>query len=147
LESPVNPGRFSWGISAGLNPYTDERIKDYDVWAETFAGQVYIECKDDFASERTPNFAIELEAYNHSKAPLFVYRIRNPDVVHAFHRYEIDSLLRAQKLTTAGRFLRYRRIQMGDQQNNLGILIPKEILKTVGRPFEAAINQLAKQAA
>lgn len=134
----------SWGIPAGLNPHHDHRLADYDVWMCDPDSGYWLEAKLDWKSAETGNVCIELEALHHSKAVLFIYGL--PDhgklYIHSFHPWELESLTTAQKLTHSGRFYRYQHRQVGDQPENVGVLVPKEVLKTVGRPFGQAIRLL-----
>jgi hypothetical protein len=101
------------------------------------ADRVYLELKDDFKSADTPNFCLEIKAIRHSKAPLFVYHIRNPDCFWVFHVWELEDLI-ASPL--------YRHCKIGDYGDE-GVLVPKEVLQSVGRPFEEAIQSLTKAVA
>jgi hypothetical protein len=105
-----------------------------------------VEAKLDEYSERSGNFCIELEALHHSKAPLFVYGLPEGGNLrlHSFVAWELEKLTRDQILTHSGRFYRYPRLQVGDQPDNIGVLVPKEVLKTVGRPFEQAVRLLTQ---
>ena len=64
--------------------------------------------------------------------------------IHAFTDTELLGLTTRTKLTYAGRFYAYKHLQVGDQKDNIGVLIPKEIVRTVGKPFKAAITDLSR---
>jgi hypothetical protein len=138
----------SWGIPCGLNPYSgteDPRRADYDVWLYS-PDSLTIEVKNDEMSYATGNVCIELAALHHSKAGLFAYFLpfqvagRKKLYVHAFFPQELSTLTIATKLTPQGRFYTYRHTRVGDQENNVGVLVPREVLRTVGRPFGEAIR-------
>lgn|ERR1017187_1931193 len=89
-------------------------------------------------SQRTGNIALELEALHHSKSILFVCGLPFDSQkihLHAFYPLELENLASAAKLTPAGRFYAYRHTRIGEQADNEGVLIPREIVRTVGLPF------------
>ena len=129
-----------WGFEAGSNPFSgtaDPARADYDIYFDSGPDRIYLEAKNDLRSATTPFFCLERKAIEHSLAPLFVYHIRNPDLIWCFHRWELDDLLNSPS---------YRHIAAGQYQEE-NVLVPKEVLGSVGRPFEQAIRLLTKQAA
>jgi len=137
----------SWGISAGLNPSTEyQGMSAYDVWMMLDGRPLYLECKLDSASKKTGNVCLELRALRHSKSPLFVYGLPYADkklYIHVFHPLELESLIRATKLTHTGRFYAYRHVPAGDYGDEC-VLVPRQVLKSVGRPFQTALKELTK---
>jgi hypothetical protein len=139
----------SWGISAGLNPHHDQRLADYDVWLFSPDSGYWLECKADWKSKETGNICVELEALGHSRAFLFVYGLpygTRKVYIHAFAESDLRDLTKRTKLTHNGRLWAYRHIAVGDQIDNEAVLIPREIVKTVGLPFGRAIRELTNNA-
>jgi hypothetical protein len=149
LEDKIVLALSRWGIEAGRNPYSgteDSRRGDYDVWFVLGTSTYTIEAKLDSMAHKTGNFCIELEATAHSKASLFVYGLPAAKLyLHAFTKSELEGLIGATTYRPGqGRLLLYRRIRIGDQPDNLGIVPPLSLLQSVGRPFGQAIRDLIR---
>jgi hypothetical protein len=98
-------------ISFSCNPAngtSNPSRADYDYVIDVFL----IEVKFHPAAEQTGNVAIETDILLHSKSDFFVimFPAETPGYVHAqvLDRSEIQTLLKASKLTDTGRFPKFR---------------------------------------
>lgn len=120
------------GLPWARNPFTgteDERRKDYDIRV----GQALVECKANPATTKTGNICLETDILENSKAHYFL--IAFPVVGgwhgHVLDRTDIETLLKATKLTFQGRTWKYKRVPAG-QYHQENMLVPTTELTNYG---------------
>ena len=140
-----------FGLPCGSNPYSktdDIRREWYDIWVYSENG-LWLECKKDQKSGVYQNICVELHSLEVSKAWYFIYGFpfKGQLYIHAFERTELQRLVNQAILTWEGRVWRYKRVQTGDQSDNISALIPLSLTHQYGQPFGKLLEQLTIKAA
>jgi hypothetical protein len=92
----------------------------------------------DWMSAFTKNIFIEEKTLHNTKAQKMAIGLL---YVHTFDVEKLRELYEARK---AGIYL-YKHVVGGDQADNRGMLLPREITKTEGQPFWLATRELTQQ--
>jgi hypothetical protein len=101
----------------------------------------------DWVSAFSKNLFIEEKTLRNTKADKFAIGLL---YIHTFDTKELIDLYNAkQKVrradgTFAEQYL-YKHVAGGDQAGNIGMLLPREITKTIGQPFWLATKQLTQK--
>ena len=149
LELAIADSLHYRNIPFGFNPYTgteDPRREDYDFYIGQPGAEAFWEAKMDWVSAFSKNLFIEEKTLRNTKADKFAIGLL---YVHTFDTKELVDLYNAkQKVrradgTFAEQYL-YKHVAGGDQAGNMGMLLPREVTKTVGQPFWKATRELTQ---
>ena len=100
----------------------------------------------DWMSAFTKNIFIEEKTLRNTKAEKFaigLLYVHTFDTAKLLELYNSMQRVRRADGTFAEQYV-YKHVAGGDQAGNMGILLPREITKTIGQPFWLATKQLTQ---
>lgn len=134
-------------LSFELNPSPKsdyEGLASYDINIEG----VLCDIKADWMSWVTRNIAVELASLEHTSSYAFIYALPMPSGIH-FHCFPVQTLKDLYEarisLPSGMEQWQYPHKIIGDQANNVAVILPRDITKTVGLPFWLWSKQLSEQ--
>jgi hypothetical protein len=101
----------------------------------------------DWMSAFTKNIFIEEKTLRNTQAHKFaigLLYIHTFDTAQLRELYNAKQRVRRQDGTFSEQYL-YKHVVGGDQADNVGMLLPREITKTIGQPFWMVVRELTKQ--
>lgn len=108
--------RLGWSVSRAKG-----HVPAYDLIVTRDRSSLLIECKADYKTHYTGNFALERDALAHSKADYWVIAEMNLDgTIKDAYLFPIATLNLI--------YPKYSERQMGEFLNNVGVLVPKDSL-------------------